>query len=79
MAAAGIEVLSAADPLPFPIEGSAELNEDIRLRYRYLDIRRAEVAAALRARSRAAYLVNDVMQAYGFVNVETPFLTRSTP
>ncbi|MGD0376302.1 MAG: aspartate--tRNA ligase [Streptosporangiaceae bacterium] len=79
VAAAGIEVLSQADPLPFPIEGGAELNEDIRLRYRYLDIRRAEVAAALRARSRAAYLVNDVMHGHGFVNVETPFLTRSTP
>ncbi len=79
VAAAGIEVLSRSDPLPFPIEGSAELTEDIRLRYRYLDIRRAEVAAALRARSRAAYLVSDVMQAHGFVNVETPFLTRSTP
>jgi aspartyl-tRNA synthetase len=79
VAASGLEVLSAADPLPFPIEGSAELNEEIRLRYRYLDIRRAEMAAALRARSRAAYLVSDVMQAHGFVNVETPFLTRSTP
>jgi aspartyl-tRNA synthetase len=79
VAAAGLEVLSQADPLPFPIEGSAELNEDIRLRYRYLDIRRAEMAAALRARSRAAYLVNDVMNSRGFVNVETPFLTRSTP
>jgi aspartyl-tRNA synthetase len=79
VAAAGIVVLSQSDPLPFPIEGSAELTEDIRLRYRYLDIRRAEVAAALRARSRAAYLVSDVMQAHGFVNVETPFLTRSTP
>ena len=79
VAAAGLEVLSAADPLPFPIEGSAELNEEVRLRYRYLDIRRAEMAAALRARSRAAYLVNDVMQAHGFVTVETPFLTRSTP
>jgi aspartyl-tRNA synthetase len=79
VAAAGIEVLSQADPLPFPIEGGAELNEDIRLRYRYLDIRRAEVAAALRARSRAAYLVSDVMHGHGFVNVETPFLTRSTP
>jgi aspartyl-tRNA synthetase len=79
VAAADIEVLSEADPLPFPIEGSAELNEDIRLRYRYLDIRRAEMAAALRARSRATYLVNDVMQAHGFVTVETPFLTRSTP
>ena len=79
VAAAGLEVLSAADPLPFPIEGSGELNEEVRLRYRYLDIRRAEMAAALRARSRAAYLVSDVMQAHGFVNVETPFLTRSTP
>ncbi len=79
VAAAGIEVLSQADPLPFPIEGGGELTEDIRLRYRYLDIRRAEVAAALRARSRAAYLVNDVMHGHGFVNVETPFLTRSTP
>ena len=79
VAAAGLEVLSQADPLPFPIEGSAELNEEVRLRYRYLDIRRAEMAAALRARSRAAYLVSDVMQAHGFVNVETPFLTRSTP
>ena len=79
VAAAGLEVLSAADPLPFPIEGSAELNEEVRLHYRYLDIRRAEMAAALRARSRAAYLVSDVMQARGFVNVETPFLTRSTP
>ncbi len=79
VAATGIEVLSQADPLPFPIEGSAELNEEVRLKYRYLDIRRAEVAAALRARSRAAYLVNDVMGGHGFVNVETPFLTRSTP
>jgi aspartyl-tRNA synthetase len=79
VAAEGIEVLSEADPLPFPIEGGAELNEDIRLRYRYLDIRRPEMAAALRARSRAAYLVNDVMASRGFVNVETPFLTRSTP
>jgi aspartyl-tRNA synthetase len=79
VAAAALEVLSEAGPLPFPIEGGAELSEDIRLRYRYLDIRRAEVAAALRARSRAAYLVSDVMAARGFVNVETPFLTRSTP
>jgi aspartyl-tRNA synthetase len=74
-----IEVLSESDPLPFPIEGAAELNEEVRLRYRYLDIRRPEMAAALRARSTAAYLVSDVMRSHGFVNVETPFLTRSTP
>src|SRR3984885_9437151 len=79
VAAAQIEVLSESDPLPFPVEGAADLNEEVRLRYRYLDIRRPEMAAALRARSDAAYLVSDEMRAHGFVNVETPFLTRSTP
>jgi len=79
VAVSEIEVLSESDPLPFPIEGGAELNEEVRLRYRYLDIRRAEMSAALRARSAAAYLVSDVMRDHGFVNVETPFLTRSTP
>jgi len=79
VAASSLEVLSQADPLPFPIEGGGELNEEVRLRYRYLDIRRADMAAALRARSRAAYLVNEVMAEHRFVTVETPFLTRSTP
>ncbi len=84
VAATGLEVLSRADPLPFQIEGGAahgggELNEEVRLKYRFLDIRRADMAAALRARSKAGYLVNEVMNARGFVNVETPFLTRSTP
>src|ERR1700691_30935 len=84
VAASSVEVLSEADPLPFPIEASSgqnsgELNEEVRLRYRYLDIRRPEMAAALRARSHAAYLVNEVMRSHRFVNVETPFLTRSTP
>jgi len=79
VAVTDIEVLSESDPLPFQIEGAAELNEEVRLRYRYLDIRRAEMSAALRARSAAAYLVGDVMRDRGFVNVETPFLTRSTP
>jgi aspartyl-tRNA synthetase len=79
VAVADIEVLAESDPLPFQVEGAAELNEEVRLRYRYLDIRRAEMSAALRTRSAAAYLVGDVMRDHGFVNVETPFLTRSTP
>jgi aspartyl-tRNA synthetase len=74
-----LEVLAESDPLPFPIEGGGELNEDIRLRYRYLDIRRAETASALRTRSQAGYLVSDVMREHGFATVETPDLTRSTP
>jgi aspartyl-tRNA synthetase len=77
--ATAIEVLSESDPLPFPIESAADLNEEVRLRYRYLDIRRPEMAGALRARSDAAYLVSDLMRSRGFVNVETPFLTKSTP
>jgi aspartyl-tRNA synthetase len=79
VAATDLEVLSEADALPFPVEGAGELNEDIRLRYRYLDIRREQTAAALRARSEATYLASEVLRAHGFVYVETPYLTRSTP
>src|SRR6266550_1997855 len=74
-----VEVLSEADPLPFPVEGSADVSEDVRLKYRYLDIRRDDTARALRVRSQAAYLLSDVMREHRFVNVETPYLTRSTP
>src|SRR6516164_1389829 len=77
--AAEVEVLSEADPLPFPVEGTADISEDIRIKYRYLDIRREETARALRVRSQAAYLLGDVLRARGFVYVETPDLTRSTP
>ena len=77
--AAGLEVLSEADALPFPVEGGGELSEDVRLRFRYLDIRRAETAAALRTRSEATYLAGEVLRGNGFVYVETPYLTRSTP
>ncbi|HEY2240125.1 MAG TPA: aspartate--tRNA ligase, partial [Streptosporangiaceae bacterium] len=78
--AAELEVLSEADPLPFPIEGGpADLNEEARLRYRYLDIRREAMARNLRIRSQATYLINDVLRDHGFVYVETPYLTRSTP
>jgi aspartyl-tRNA synthetase len=74
-----VEVLSEAEPLPFPVEGDADVNEDVRLKYRYLDIRREGTARALRARSEAGYLLSDVMREHRFVQVETPYLTRSTP
>jgi aspartyl-tRNA synthetase len=76
---AGLEVLSEADPLPFPVEGGGELSEDVRLRYRYLDLRRPDTAAALLLRSEASYLAGEVLRGHGFVYVETPYLTRSTP
>jgi aspartyl-tRNA synthetase len=74
-----VEVLSEADPLPFPVEGDADVSEDVRIKYRYLDIRREDTSRALRVRSAAAYLLSDVMREHRFVNVETPYLTRSTP
>jgi aspartyl-tRNA synthetase len=74
-----LEVLSEAEPLPFPVEGTTEVSEDVRIKYRYLDIRREEMSRALRVRSTASYLLSDVMRDHGFVNVETPYLTRSTP
>ncbi|WP_182876847.1 aspartate--tRNA ligase [Microbispora sp. H10670] len=77
--ASEVEVLSESAPLPFPIEGGSGVSEEARLRYRYLDIRRQQVAHALRTRSQATYLANEVMREHGFVYVETPALTRSTP
>ncbi|GII65436.1 aspartate--tRNA ligase [Sphaerisporangium krabiense] len=77
--ASEVEVLSESAPLPFPIEGGAGVSEEARLKYRYLDIRRQQVADALRVRSTATYLAHDVMREHGFVYVETPDLTRSTP
>ena len=79
VAVSELEVLSESDPLPFPVEGAGELSEDVRLRYRYLDIRRPEMAAALRLRSEATYLAGEVLREHRFVYVETPYLTRSTP
>ncbi|ETK30461.1 aspartyl-tRNA synthase [Microbispora sp. ATCC PTA-5024] len=77
--ASEVEVLSESAPLPFPIEGGAGVSEEARLKYRYLDIRRQQIANALRVRSQATYLANEVMRERGFVYVETPNLTRSTP
>ncbi|MDA0635708.1 aspartate--tRNA ligase [Nonomuraea sp. MCN248] len=74
-----VEVLSESAPLPFPIEGGVGVSEEARLKYRYLDIRRQQVAEAMRVRSKATYLANEVMNELGFVYVETPTLTRSTP
>jgi len=74
-----LEVLSQAEPLPFQVEGDLDISEDVRIKYRYLDIRRDEMARALRVRSKAAYLLNEVMNAHRFTCVETPYLTRSTP
>jgi len=74
-----VEILSAAAPLPFPIDEHVEVGEEARLKHRYLDLRRPGPGAALRLRSQVNKAARDVLDARGFVEVETPTLTRSTP
>lgn len=74
-----IEVLSPADTLPFEILDEIDVPEDIRLRYRYLDMRRQPLQSALRMRSKANQVIRNVLCEHEFVEVETPMLTRSTP
>ncbi|HEY2204254.1 MAG TPA: aspartate--tRNA ligase [Pseudonocardia sp.] len=74
-----LTVLSEAAPLPFPLDEHTEVGEEIRLRYRYLDLRRAGPAAAIRMRSEASRIAREVLHEREFVEVETPTLTRSTP
>ncbi len=81
--AAELDVLSAAAPLPFPIDDAqssgGDVGEEVRLKYRYLDLRRTAPNEAIRLRSRVNKAARDVLDGRGFVEVETPTLTRSTP
>ncbi|WP_026876068.1 aspartate--tRNA ligase [Jiangella gansuensis] len=74
-----VEVLSEAEPLPFQIDEHVDVGEEVRLKYRYLDLRRSGPAAAIRLRSDINRAARDVLLSEGFVEVETPTLTRSTP
>jgi aspartyl-tRNA synthetase len=77
-----IEVLNESAALPFQIDdatAASPVGEETRLRYRYLDLRRPGPAAALRLRSRVNQAAREVLLAEGFVEIETPTLTRSTP
>lgn len=76
-----IVVLSESAPLPFPIDSGndVEISEEVRLRYRYLDLRRERPAANLRLRSKVTSAIRRVMEELDFHEIETPYLTRSTP
>lgn len=76
-----LEILSEAAPLPFPVDSGEKSNvsEEVRLKYRYLDLRREEPARALRLRSKVTSLIRNVMEEESFLEIETPYLTRSTP
>jgi aspartyl-tRNA synthetase len=75
----GVTILSAAETPPFPIEDRIEADELLRLRYRYLDLRRPEMTRMLRIRDRVTHLMRTHMDGLRFVDVETPALGRSTP
>ncbi|MDI6911205.1 aspartate--tRNA ligase [Nocardioides sp.] len=77
--ASDVEVLSAAAPLPFPISDHVDVGEEARLKHRYLDLRRSGPNNALRLRSKVNKAARDVLDGHGFVEIETPTLTRSTP
>jgi aspartyl-tRNA synthetase len=78
-----LEILSTAAELPFPIEGEDAISNSVdevrRWTYRYLDLRRTGPAAAIRTRARLTATIRRVMEEHGFVDIETPYLTRSTP
>ena len=76
-----VVVLSESAPLPFPVDSGneAEISEEVRLRYRYLDLRREGPASNLRIRSRVTSTIRRVMEDLEFLEIETPYLTRSTP
>jgi len=76
-----VVVLSESAPLPFPVDSGSEvdISEEVRLRYRYLDSRREGPAANLRLRSKVTSAIRNVMEDLEFHEIETPYLTRSTP
>jgi aspartyl-tRNA synthetase len=77
--AAEVGVLNASRPTPFPVDDTAEVSETNRLKYRYLDLRRPVMQARLRLRHDVVRRIREYLNAAGFIEVETPILTRSTP
>lgn len=74
-----VRILSESETPPFPIEENSQTKDEIRLRYRYLDLRRPDLVRNLMLRSRVTMLIRDFMDKEGFLEIETPILTKSTP
>ncbi len=74
-----LEILSSSDPLPFPVEDNIDVSEEVRLYHRYLDLRRPSLLKKFVLRSEFNYKFREYLHKNGFIEVETPFLTKSTP
>jgi aspartyl-tRNA synthetase len=79
VAVTAVEVLTHAETPPFQIEDHTEANEMLRLKYRYLDLRRPEMTRRMHLRHEVSRITRDYLNERGFLDIETPFLTRSTP
>jgi len=79
VAARSLEILSTSETPPFPVEDQADTDETLRLEHRYLDLRRPSVAEPIRVRAKIISVIRRVMEEHGFIEVETPMLTKSTP
>ena len=74
-----LEILNPSRPLPFVLEDRTEASDNLRLQYRYLDLRRKPMMDTIKLRHRVTSVIRDYLNERGFLDVETPFLTRSTP
>lgn len=79
ISARALRILAESEVPPFPIENGIKTKEDIRLRYRYLDLRRPELRDRIMTRARIAFLIRQFMTENGFLEIETPTLIKSTP
>lgn len=79
ISARALRILAESETPPFPIEDGIPTNENTRLKYRYLDLRRPELAKRIMTRAKIAYLIRNFMSENGFLEIETPTLIKSTP
>lgn len=77
--ASHVEILNASETPPFPLNELLDVNEDVRLRYRYIDLRRPEMQQRLRFRSQITRQLRNFLDDHGFLDIETPILTKATP
>src|SRR5438105_1523491 len=74
-----IWILNESRTPPFPMEETVDVSEDVRLKYRYVDLRRPHMQRNIIMRSKVTFAVREYMESQGFLEIETPFMTRSTP